>query len=65
LKLKRLNVPDVLPLTSDLMMVRTYLVEKLSSLTDIVTNHATKQNWRELAEVCLTRMIMFNKRRGK
>ena len=65
LKLKRLNAPDVLPLTSDLMVVRKYLVEKLSSLTDIVTNDATKQNWRELAEVCLTRMIMFNKRRGK
>ncbi|CAB3992031.1 uncharacterized protein LOC110455631 [Paramuricea clavata] len=64
LKLKRLNVPEVLPLTSDLLLVRKYLVERLSTLTTDVTNDTTKQNWRELAEVCLTRLIMFNKRRG-
>jgi hypothetical protein len=65
LALKKHNKPQVLPLTSDLLAVRKYIVERISVLTKKVTSNPTKENWRELAEICLTRLIMFNKRRGK
>jgi hypothetical protein len=65
LALKKHNQPSVLPLTNDLMLVRNFIVERISVLTTEVDQHPTQENWRELAEICLARLIMFNKRRGK
>jgi hypothetical protein len=65
LSLKKHNKPDVLPLTDDLLAVRNYVVGRIAVLTEKVRKSATRDNWRELAEVTLSRMIMFNKRRGK
>jgi hypothetical protein len=65
LAVKKHNTPQLLPLTTDLLKLRKYLTGRLASLTDRVKEKANKEDWRELAEVCLTRLIMFNKRRGK
>ena len=65
LNVKKHNKPEVLPLTNDLLALRKYLVERIASLTDNVRKSTTRSNWRELAEVTLARLIMFNKRRGK
>ena len=65
LNVKKHNKPEVLPLTNNLLALRKYLVERIASLTDNVRKSTTRSNWRELAEVTLARLIMFNKRRGK
>ena len=65
LNVKKHNKPEVLLLTNDLLALRKYLVERIASLTDNVRKSTTRSNWRELAEVTLARLIMFNKRRGK
>jgi hypothetical protein len=65
LAFKKHNTPQLLPLTTDLLKLREYLTGRLASLTGKVKENVNKQDWRELAEVCLTRLIMFNKRRGK
>lgn len=64
LALKKHNAPNLLPLTNDLLALRTYLVQKIETLTPDVSNDANQENFRELAEVSLARLIMFNKRRG-
>jgi hypothetical protein len=64
LAVKKHNVPQLLPLTTDLLKLRKYLTEKLASLTEKVNEKVNKKDWRELAELCLARLIMFNKRRG-
>lgn len=65
LSLKKHNKPQVLPLTNDLLEVRNYIVKRIAYLTEKVMKSTTRDNWRELAEVTLSRLIMFNKRRGK
>jgi cobalamin biosynthesis protein CobT len=64
LAVKKHNVPQLLPSTTDLLKLRKYLTEKLASLTEKVNEKVNKKDWRELAELCLARLIMFNKRRG-
>ena len=64
LSAKKHNKSEVLPLTEDLLQVRKYIVERINVLTEKVKKSVAKENWRELAEVTLSRLIMFNKRRG-
>ena len=64
LAVRKHNSPQLLPLTTDLLKVREFLIERLASLTLKVTEKVCKEDWRELAELCLARLIMFNKRRG-
>ncbi|XP_028415486.1 uncharacterized protein LOC114538508 [Dendronephthya gigantea] len=64
LGLKKTNKPDVLPLTSDLMKLRDYLLEAIKKGTENLRRDRNKENFRVLSEVCLARLIMFNKRRG-
>ncbi|XP_028414257.1 uncharacterized protein LOC114537315 [Dendronephthya gigantea] len=61
---KKNNKPDVLPLTSDLLKLRDYLLRAISEKTESLKQDANKENFRALSEVCLARLIMFNKRRG-
>ena len=65
LSTKKHNAPNLLPITNDLVALRTYLIEKIMSLTKEVSTSANPENFRELSEVSLARLIMFNKRRGK
>ena len=64
LSTKKHNSPNLLPITNDLVALRKYLIEKILALTTQVSTNATRENFRELSEVSLARLIMFNKRRG-
>ena len=64
LALKKHNAPNLLPITNDLLTLRTYLVGKVEALTSEVLTNPNLENFRELTEVSLARLIMFNKRRG-
>ena len=63
LAFRKHNSPQVLPFTADLLALRKYVVHRLSVLT--TGTNTSKEDWRDLAELCLTRLIMFNKRRGR
>ena len=64
LALKKHNAPNILPITNDLLKLRSYLVEQIENSTQIIENDANQEHFRRLSEVCLARLIMFNKRRG-
>ncbi|XP_028413938.1 uncharacterized protein LOC114536789 isoform X2 [Dendronephthya gigantea] len=64
LALKKHNTPQLLPITEEFLSVRKHVTEQIEQLTKKVTDDVTAERWRKLAEVCLTRLIMFNKRRG-
>ena len=64
LALKKHNAPNMLPITNDLLVLRNYLVEQIKIQTEEVIKDANQENFRELSEVSLARLIMFNKRRG-
>ena len=64
LALKKHNAPNLLPITNDLLTLRTHIVQKIETLTKEVSSDANRENFRELSEVSLARLIMFNKRRG-
>lgn len=54
------NQPELLPVTNDLKK------PKIIALTSELqgTNRPLQQNWRDLSEMVLNRLILFNKRRG-
>ncbi len=64
LALKKHNRPSILPVTEDLLAIRNYNLKEIALLTEKVEKSPTTENWKELAELTLTRLIMFNKRRG-
>ena len=53
-----------LPWIPDLLIVKGYLQKKIEELVDSLKNNLTLHGWRELSEVCITRLITFNKRRS-
>lgn len=65
LSFRKHNKPEWLPITSDLIKLRKFQTSKLEENYWRLTCMTTPENWRELAELCLSRMIVFNKRRGK
>ena len=54
----------LLPLTEDLVMVRKYIMEEISSLVPFVMTDHKYTSWRKLSQLIMTRLILFNKRRG-
>ena len=64
LSYKKHNKPQILPVTNDLLALRTFLTESITALTADVRRNAMKENWRRLAVLALARLIIFNKRRG-
>ena len=52
------------PLTSDLLKVKEYLEKEIKELTDKLKENSNLVTWRKLSEVCVTRLITFNKRRS-
>ncbi len=64
LSLKKHNKPRLLPITNDLMTLRTFLHDNILALTNEVRESPVKENWRKLAVLALARLIIFNKRRG-
>lgn len=63
---RRHNQPDLLPITSDLQKLKEYITAKIISLTSQLqaTSRPALRTWRELSELVLNRLILFNKRRG-
>ena len=52
------------PVTSDLLKVKNYLEKEIKDLTDKLKENSDLDTWRKLSEVCVTRLITFNKRRS-
>ena len=52
------------PEESDLQLLREYQKKKMTDLVDDVKQHPDEFIWRELAEVTMTRVLVFNARRG-
>ena len=61
---RKFNKPDLLPVTEDLEVLRKHLLQKIVTCTATLKAAPTIQNWGELAETTLCRVITFNKRRG-
>ena len=65
---RKFNKPEFFPLTSDLVQLRKFQIDEIKALTTKVngTEHTqpASTTWASLAEVTLTRLILFNKRRG-
>ena len=59
------NKQDFLPVTSNLLKVKDYCLSRTETLIVDLQKSVDKQHWRELAEVVITRLTIFNKRRGK
>ena len=58
------NKPDELPNTDHLLKLKKYSENKLQELTEQVTSDPSYSAWRELAEVALARLVVFNRRRA-
>ena len=61
---KQFEKPEVLPLTSDLLKLRSYLKEEITASVGRLMSTPTLFEWRFLAELTASRLIIFNKRRG-
>ena len=64
LKTKKFNKPAALPVTSDLLVLKKYLDEQMVGLTKELSENANSALWKSLAEVTMTRITLFNKRRS-
>ena len=54
----------ILPLTEDLLKIKKFCTEQTRLLTESLISKPTLQAWRSLAEITVTRITIFNKRRG-
>lgn len=61
---KKLNVGQLLPLTSDLLKCNSYIKTQIEqSKKQLIETHTT-ESWGRLAKLILCRIILFNKRRA-
>lgn len=58
------NKKEYLPVTSDLLKIKEYCIQRMASLTKTVAQRTDKKDWRELAGIIITRLTIFNERRG-
>ncbi|XP_021356135.1 uncharacterized protein LOC110452122 [Mizuhopecten yessoensis] len=61
---RRHNDPNLLPLTEDVVKLRRYLLDEQQRLIPLLRSAPSASIWRTLALVALTRVTVFNKRRG-
>lgn len=59
----KFNKEELLPLTTDLLLIKKYCLEQIPKLV-LELKCPTVETWRKLAEIVLTRITIFNKRRG-
>lgn len=52
------------PDEKDMGKLKEYMLTTMKCLTEKLKCHSSSSDWRELAEICLTRLIIFNARRG-
>ena len=58
------NKPDELPSMEDLVKLKQYSENRLEELTKQLQMEPSYPVWRALSETVLTRLVVFNKRRG-
>ena len=64
LRTNKFNKPMALPVTSDLVLLKTYLDSIIEELSSQKFKQQDLKLWKRLAEATLTRIILFNKRRS-
>ena len=65
LKTNHFNKNELLPFTSDIVLMKKYLEDKMCSLTRRLKEEVESNDvWRELNEVTLAHISIFNKRRA-
>ena len=64
LKERRYDKVEVLPLTSDLMLLRDYVNKALLCAKEEFEKDSSDANWRRLADLVFVAVTLFNKRRG-
>eukprot|EP00111_Clytia_hemisphaerica_P010257 TCONS_00029999-protein len=60
----KFNRVTLLPITDDLMKVRSYIKGQIPKLTAALHESKCLDDWRSLAEVIGVRLSIFNRRRG-
>ncbi|WAR31628.1 hypothetical protein MAR_034170, partial [Mya arenaria] len=58
------NKPNKIPMAEDLKKLHDYLKAQADTLQKSLTEFADKDHWRELANVTLAQIVLFNRRRG-
>ncbi|KAI4470857.1 hypothetical protein MML48_1g16811 [Holotrichia oblita] len=61
---RKLNMPELLPLTSDLLTLAKYMDREILLLNTTIRYKCTQASWNNLAVLTLARIILFNKRRS-
>lgn len=65
LKTNKHNIPQLLPVTDDLVKLKQYLVEVVAEKVKLLGDGISELSaWKELAEATLAWLLLFNKRRG-
>ncbi|KAJ8321044.1 hypothetical protein KUTeg_002631 [Tegillarca granosa] len=60
----KFNKKEMLPLTKDLSKLQNYLDNEMPTQCQLVEKCPTKENWRILSYILLTKLTLFNFRRG-
>ena len=61
---RKFNKGDLLPVTSDLVKLRSYLLVEIDVRCEALSQAPSPHTWMSLVEAVLSRLILFNKRRG-
>lgn len=64
LKRRKDQSVQLLPITEDLRSLRTYQMKEMRQCIDSLQDSPDYSTWRKLAQLTMTRMTIFNKRRG-
>lgn len=58
------NAPELLPFTQDVLSLHSFLASKLDKTINALKQNPVTSDWRELAKITLTQVILFNRRRS-
>ena len=61
---RKFNKGDVLPVTTDLVNLRKFLLAEMNERGKALNQAPSPQTWTSLVEATLSRLILFNKKRG-
>lgn len=61
---KRFNKKEMLPVTEDLQKLQKYLDNEIGIESQLLASEPSKHNWKDLAFLLLTKITLFNFRRG-
>lgn len=61
---RKYNESDILPLTCDIVKLKDFLLQEIVRLSELLLKDINAVNWRNLAMAVLSRITIFNKRRG-